>query len=952
MQGFLTVRDIADRLAVTEETVRRWLRTGKLQGIPFGRAGYRIEEANFQAFLHVNKGTGQTTGSTAYILKVTAALSQALTAKQVANVTIRQALIDLNSNGGALFLLNKDRTAFKRLHIVGYSQATVDAWPGFPTDAPLPLADAVRQRKMLIIESQQERNSRYPHFAHTKALGGDGALVALPLLFGNQPVGGLGFNFPHDRTFSEDERAFLLILAELCAQSLERVRLYEELQHTNRTFQALVDRSGVTILQDVSERKQAEMALQENEERLRLAVDVAGLGMWDWHIPDNRLVWTDQCKALFGLPADTGISFEQFLDTLYPDDRKRIKQTVQRSLDEHIDYNIEFRVTWPDKSIHWIAARGRSFSDAQGSAVRMIGVAVDMTERKLAEAALQASEERYRTIVQTANEGIWLIDTQARTAFVNDRMAAMLGYTPAEMVEHPVLDFVFPEHNSEVKVLIDSNLQGSFEQFEAKLRRRDDNPLYTWASTSPVRDGSGTIVGALGMFIDMTERKRLEQRTHKALDALLVMAEGLIALHPSSEEEYTGSSTVKRVCLLADLTCHVLDCEGVIIAVFAPSTDIIEHIVTGGFEANIEHIVQEHMLGKHYADRFDDPHIFTHLCAGEVQLLNVARPPYRDRQPHQALLVPMRLGKGLAGVITLYPNASLHDYRADEIALAGTVGKLAALVIEREQLLREREEARAKQLALQETTRRMDEFIAIVSHELLTPLTTIKGSLQLAKRQLTRKLKQQKVHNEEAESAINSIEELLDGADRYVGTQNRLVHDLIDVSRIQANHLDLHVKRCDLVTIVREMIEDQRSLAPERTILLESDIPAVDILADAERVGQVVNNYISNALKYSDSACPVEVRVKQEGALVRVLVKDQGPGLALEDQQYIWDRFYRASGVELKSGTGVGLGLGLHICRTLIERQGGQVGVESMQGCGSTFWFTLPVIHEQLDTGE
>jgi signal transduction histidine kinase len=113
-------------------------------------------------------------------------------------------------------------------------------------------------------------------------------------------------------------------------------------------------------------------------------------------------------------------------------------------------------------------------------------------------------------------------------------------------------------------------------------------------------------------------------------------------------------------------------------------------------------------------------------------------------------------------------------------------------------------------------------------------------------------------------------------------------------------------------------------------------------VVDAGRIEQVVTNYLTNALKYSPVDRPVEVGIEVETEHVRVWVRDYGEGVPLAEQEYIWERFHRAQGVEVQSGTGVGLGLGLYISRMIIERHQGQVGVQSTPGQGATFWFTLP----------
>ncbi len=215
--------------------------------------------------------------------------------------------------------------------------------------------------------------------------------------------------------------------------------------------------------------------------------------------------------------------------------------------------------------------------------------------------------------------------------------------------------------------------------------------------------------------------------------------------------------------------------------------------------------------------------------------------------------------------------------------------------------------------------------------------------MQLAKRSLKRMITQNKF-SEEVISIIKAVQGFLDRADRQTHVQSRLVSDLLDATRIQTDQLELHITRCDLMAIVGEAIENQLSITPTRTIRFERTTPnEVFVLADADRLGQVVSNYLSNALKFSEASHPVDVSLQATGtSSVRLSVHDEGPGLSPDQQKLIWERFYRVDNIIVKSGSGVGLGLGLYICQTIIERQGGQVGVVSQPDQGSTFWFTFP----------
>jgi signal transduction histidine kinase len=248
--------------------------------------------------------------------------------------------------------------------------------------------------------------------------------------------------------------------------------------------------------------------------------------------------------------------------------------------------------------------------------------------------------------------------------------------------------------------------------------------------------------------------------------------------------------------------------------------------------------------------------------------------------------------------------------------------------VDNERLRREREEA------LRATTAQIETFLGIAGHELKNPLMSMQLGLQLVERRIRRLLRREREDAADVELLLEPVAQ----AERQGERLQRLVTDLVDVARVRAGRLELHLEPTDLAAVVRQAVVEQRLVNPERTFLLE--YPAeqrVPVTADAHRLGQVVTNYLTNALKYSPADRPVAVGLQVDDQQARVWVRDEGPGLPPQEQERIWERFHRAPGIEVQSGTGVGLGLGLYISRTIIEQHQGQVGVQSAPGQGSTF---------------
>lgn len=218
-----------------------------------------------------------------------------------------------------------------------------------------------------------------------------------------------------------------------------------------------------------------------------------------------------------------------------------------------------------------------------------------------------------------------------------------------------------------------------------------------------------------------------------------------------------------------------------------------------------------------------------------------------------------------------------------------------------------------------------DEFLSVVSHDLRTPLATVNVFLSslISDRQLSA-------------SRLKSAQLAHDEVNRLM----RLVDTLLDLSMLRAGKLTLNKIKLNPAYHLERIVDTFRNLAEQKQIVLDDDAVSADVLADPDRFYQVVQNFLGNAVKFSPPGGKITIRGVEEESLYRIEVKDDGPGIAKEHQNKIFDRFERAKAEDAKHG---GAGLGLSICKLIVEQHGGQIGVQSEPGQGSRFWFTLPL---------
>lgn len=231
--------------------------------------------------------------------------------------------------------------------------------------------------------------------------------------------------------------------------------------------------------------------------------------------------------------------------------------------------------------------------------------------------------------------------------------------------------------------------------------------------------------------------------------------------------------------------------------------------------------------------------------------------------------------------------------------------------------------------ALKEIDRLKDEFLSMASHELKTPLTAVKGFSQL----LLRRARKSPDADERTQRALETIDE-------KVNYMSRLIEDLLDLSRVETDRLELRPTRTDLVALSRSTVSELQMVTEMHELALETDLDSLVGYWDEGRLEQVLINLVDNAIKYSPKGGPVVVRVERVDGMAHLSVTDRGIGISPESQRRLFERFYRAHEDRMAIG---GLGLGLYLSSEIIRRHGGQIGVNSDVGKGSTFWFRLPI---------
>jgi PAS domain S-box-containing protein len=296
--------------------------------------------------------------------------------------------------------------------------------------------------------------------------------------------------------------------------------------------------------------------------------------------------------------------------------------------------------------------------------------------------------------------------------------------------------------------------------------------------------------------------------------------------------------------------------------------------------------------------------------------------PYLDRYSiHSWIFVPMRAGDKILGVASVFRDLTPDSYKPEDLSFAEDLVSRIALAVENAELYDQAKKA----------VQLREEFLAVASHELKTPLTPLRVELQLLSQLFRSRLE----HGSPLEGRLNT---LLADSDQQIARLIRLVEDMLDATRLETGRLTLKFESVDLNRLVARVVEQLGSAQPRTAARLDfRPAPLPQGHWDRIRIEQVVTNLLTNALKFGEEK-PVEIRVAPEADQIVLTVRDHGIGIPPKDQTKIFNRLERAVPIREYGG----LGMGLYIARQIVEAHGGHISVESTPGGGSTFKVELP----------
>jgi hypothetical protein len=658
---------------------------------------------------------------------------------------------------------------------------------------------------------------------------------------------------------------------------------------------------------DITDRKVTEQALVKSDERFRFVMDATNDAIWDWNLLTGKAFFSDRYYTMLGYePGEFDGSYESWKNLVHPNDLGYAEKVLNNYLKDHIpDYNIEFRLLAKDKQWRWVHGRGKiAERDSNGKPIRIVGTHIDIHHRKMVEEELRESRNLLQMVLDTIPVRVFWKDKNLNYLGCNQSFAKDAGFkNPTDIIGLSDYDLGWKEHANLYRSDDLSVMRSGFPKINYEEPQTSPTGGKLWLRTSkiPFRDSNGKILGVLGTYDDITETKNSIE---------------LVDLERAYFEQLFESSPEGIV---------VLDVDDVVIRCNAEFSKIFGY----NQQEVIGHQINSLIVPTDLSD--EGQSLTQKVASGETVMHETVR------RRKDGTLVPVSiLGKPIyfqGGKIAVYGiYRDITDRKKVE----------EQLVIKNQEIEAQNEEYKvineelydAKQHA-EESDRLKSAFLANMSHEIRTPMNGILGFSQL--------LTTPNVSETELNEYVKVIQSC---GNQLLG----IINDLIDISKIEANQITISDSEVNLNEVLNEQYLLFKARAQQKEIDLTYSTDLNDegctILTDGGRLKQILTNLLTNALKFTRKG---EIRFGYtcKDNLIEFFVKDSGIGISAEYHEAIFERFSQVE-TRLSEQTG-GTGLGLAISKAFIKKMGGDIWLQSAEGKGTTFYFTLPFRPASID---
>lgn len=634
---------------------------------------------------------------------------------------------------------------------------------------------------------------------------------------------------------------------------------------------------------DITDRKRMEADLRESETRFRQMTDAAPMLVWSSG-PDRLCNYVNQSWLAF-----TGRTLAQeigdgWIEGIHADDVQHYLDTYITAYETRGAFEIEYRLRHVSGDYRWILTVGEPRFAPDGEFVGYIGSGFDIHDRKQAEEALRQRETELRLVTNAVPALIAFVDADQRYRFNNQSYEDWFGQSATELYGQHIRDVVGKASYEQIRPYVEQVLAGQQVTFERSVAFKNGHTQYLVVTYVPRFDDQGVVEGFVALITNISDRKQAEIALSQSEERYRYLVESIPQLVWTADPEGIILDVNQRWCAFTGLSLDQVKLKGWQGIIHPDDVPVLRQRWAIAQQQGTSYQAEGRM---HRSDGVYRWHL------------------------HQA--VPMKAPDGQ--VIKWFGTATdIEDQKQ--------------LEHQRSQLLQQEQAARA---AAEAASRTKDEFLAVVSHELRSPLNPILGWATLLQTSTLSEVK--------TKQALAVIE-------RNAKLQTELIDDLLDVSRMLRGKLEIAATTVNLAATIRAALETVRLAAEAKAIQI--DVQLDDnvglVSGDATRLQQVVWNLLSNAVKFTPSGGAIRVVLaSRETNQAEITVSDTGKGIVSSFLPLIFDYFRQADSTTTRQFGG--LGLGLAIVRHLVELHGGTVRAESAgEGLGATFIVALPTL--------